>query len=81
MNDKIPKVFISYSWTPENNKRWVEQLVKRLESDGVQVVIDYNDLKLGYDKYAFMERIVNDQTIKKVLIIWSQALMVDFTIK
>ena len=69
IENKKNKVFISYSWTPENNKRWVEQLVKRLESDGVQVVIDYNDLKLGYDKYAFMERIVNDQTIKKVLII------------
>ena len=63
------KVFISYSWTPDCNKKWVEQLVHRLESDGVQVVIDFKDLKLGHDKYAFMERTVNDDTIKKVLII------------
>lgn len=63
------KVFVSYSWTPDCNKKWVEQLVHRLESDGVQVVIDFKDLKLGYDKYAFMERVVNDDTIKKVLII------------
>ena len=54
-NKKIEKVFISYSWTPDCNKKWVEQLVHRLESDGVQVVIDFKDLKLGHDKYAFME--------------------------
>ena len=63
------KVFVSYSWTPESNKKWVEQLVHRLESDGIQVVIDFKDLKLGHDKYAFMERTVNDDAIKRVLII------------
>jgi hypothetical protein len=63
------KVFVSYSWTPESNKRWVEQLVHRLEMDGVQVVIDFKDLKLGHDKYAYKERTVDDDTIKKVLII------------
>lgn len=63
------KVFVSYSWTPDCNKKWVEQLVHRLEADGVQVVIDFKDLKLGHDKYAFMERTVSDETIKKVLII------------
>lgn len=63
------KVFISYSWTPEGNKKWVRKLVQRLERDGVQVVIDYKDLKLGHDKFAFMERIVMDETIHKVLII------------
>ena len=68
-NEKERKVFVSYSWTPESNKKWVEQLVHRLESDGVKVVVDFNDLRLGHDKYAFMERIVNDDTIKKVLII------------
>lgn len=66
---KERRIFISYSWTPESNKRWVEQLVHRLEMDGVEVVIDFKDLKLGHDKYAFMERTVSDDTIKKVLII------------
>lgn len=69
LDTKSNKVFISYSWTPESNKKWVEQLVHRLEKDGVEVVIDFKDLKLGHDKYAFMERSVNDKTIKKVLII------------
>lgn len=68
-NTNAEKIFISYSWTPACNKKWVEQLVHRLESDGIEVVIDFKDLKLGHDKYAFMERTVNDDTIKKVLII------------
>lgn len=73
LDTKSNKVFISYSWTPERNKKWVEQLVHRLEKDGVEVVIDFKDLKLGHDKYAFMERLVNDDTIKKVLIICNKA--------
>ncbi len=66
---KVGKVFVSYSWTPESNKRWVEKLVHRLEADGVQVIVDFNDLRPGYDKYAFMERTVYDDSIKTVLII------------
>ena len=50
------KVFISYSWVPESNKEWVRKLAQKLEQDGVEVVIDYKDLRLGHDKYAFMER-------------------------
>ena len=26
------KVFISYSWVPEENKQWVEKLAKKLEN-------------------------------------------------
>ena len=48
------KVFISYSWVPEENKQWVEKLAKKLENDGIEVVIDYKNLKLGHDKYMFM---------------------------
>ena len=63
------KVFISYSWVPKENKQWVEKLAKKLENDGIEVVIDYKDLKLGHDKYEFMEKMVNDSSIDKVLII------------
>ncbi|WP_302435418.1 toll/interleukin-1 receptor domain-containing protein [Roseburia inulinivorans] len=63
------KVFISYSWVPEENKQWVEKLAKKLENDGIEVVIDYKNLKLGHDKYMFMEKMVNDSSIDKVLII------------
>ncbi len=67
--EKKKKVFISYSWVPASNKAWVVNLANRLEQDGVQVVVDYKDLKLGHDIYSFMQRAVNDETIDKVLII------------
>lgn len=67
--DKKKKVFISYSWVPSENKQWVKLLAGKLEKDGIEVVIDYKDLKLGHDKYAFMERMVGDPSIDKVLII------------
>lgn len=65
----ITKIFISYSWNPESNKERVSDLAKRLVNDGIHVVIDIWDLSPGQDKYHFMERMVNDSTISKVLVI------------
>lgn len=42
------KVFISYSWHPEENKIRVQQLARRLMSDGVDVTQDVWRLKDGY---------------------------------
>ena len=64
--DKEPRVFISYSWSSD---AIVMPLAERLISQGVDVVLDKWDLKEGQDKYAFMERSVNDPSITKVLII------------
>lgn len=64
-----PKVFISYSWHPEENKIRVQQLTRRLMSDGVDVILDVWSLKDGQDKYVFMEKMVTDSDINKVLII------------
>jgi len=47
----------------------VLELVERLIANGIDVVIDVYDLKEGQDKYAFMERSVNDSTIDRVLVI------------
>ncbi|WP_367119531.1 SEFIR domain-containing protein [Prevotella sp.] len=35
-----PKVFISYSWHPEENKVRVQRLAERLMGDGVNVILD-----------------------------------------
>mgnify|MGYP000515106752 FL=1 len=67
-----PKVFISYSWHPEKNKIWVQRLAERLIQDGVNVKLDVWDLKHGHDKYVFMEQMVKDPDIKKVLIICNE---------
>ena len=64
--DKIPKIFISYSWSSDE---LVVSLAERLVSHGVEVVLDKWDLKEGQDKYVFMEQCVNNSEIDKVLII------------
>ena len=69
-DDKIPKIFISYSWSRDT---LVMDLDNRLVSHGVDVVLDKWDLKEGNDKYEFMERCVNDPSITKVLIICDKA--------
>ncbi len=65
----IPKVFISYSWSTQLHINWVLELAEKLMNDGVNVILDKWDLKEGQDIYHFMEQMVNDETITKVLII------------
>ena len=64
-----PKVFISYSWHPKENQIRVQQLADRLSSDGVHVIIDIWDLQDGQDKNKFMEQMVTNPEVKKVLLI------------
>ena len=64
-----PKVFISYSWTSDKHKKTVIEWADRLLKDGVDVVIDVYELKLGHDKYQYMERAIVDQTITHILLI------------
>ena len=66
---ETPKIFISYSWHPTSNQLWVIKLAERLMSDGIDVVLDVWDLKDGHNKNVFMERMVNDPSIAKVLVI------------
>lgn len=49
-DDKIPKIFISYSWSRD---ALVLDLANRLVSHGVDVVLDKWDLKEGNDKQEF----------------------------
>lgn len=59
MNNKetvIPSVFISYSHDSEEHKNWVLQLATRLRSNGVDVILDRWNLKLGSNLASFMER-------------------------
>jgi hypothetical protein len=63
------KVFISYSWTTPEHENWVYELASRLTDDGIEVRLDKWDLRPGQDKYAFMESMVTDESINRVLII------------
>ncbi|MGZ3883211.1 MAG: toll/interleukin-1 receptor domain-containing protein [Flavisolibacter sp.] len=51
-----PLVFISYSHDSDIHKDWVLQLATRLRSNGVNVILDRWNLKLGTDLASFMER-------------------------
>ena len=72
MINNTPKVFISYSRQPEENIIRTQQLAERLTRDGVYVVIDLWDLKDGQDKNSYMEKMVTDPTVDKVLLICSK---------
>src|SRR5438046_544322 len=64
-----PKVFISYSWSSPEHEAWVLEFASSLVESGVDVVLDKGDLKEGHDKFAFMERMVTDAEITKVLVV------------
>lgn len=68
-NREPPRVFISYSWSSEEHQSKVVELAERLSGDGVHVTLDIWDLQPGHDKYAFMERMVTDPKIERVLLI------------
>ena len=76
-NTDKPHIFISYSWKPISNKKKTIELAERLSNDGVHVILDEWDLAEGQDKYLFMEQMVNNPDIKRVLLICNQ----EYTVK
>lgn len=50
-----PRVFTSYSHDSEEHKAWVLRLAGRLVSNGVDVILDQYDLRLGADLPGFIE--------------------------
>lgn len=51
-----PQVFISYSHDSEEHKNWIIQLATRLRSNGVDVILDAWNTRLGTDLASFMEQ-------------------------
>jgi len=66
-----PKVFISYTWTNDEYIHRVVDFANRLRSDGIEVLLDQNDLKVGNDMNDYMEKCVTDKTVTNVLILLS----------
>lgn len=64
-----PTVFLSYAWSPKENREKVLVLANRLEKDGVNVLYDKKCLLPGQDMNMFMESLATNPTIKKVLVI------------
>ena len=67
------KVFISYRWTSPEREDWVLKLATSLRSDGIDVILDKWHLQEGQDTLVFMEQMVSDPSVLKVLLICDQA--------
>lgn len=63
------KAFISYSWSSPEHEKWVLNLAEQLCENGIDVQLDKWGLKEGHDKFSFMEKMVTDPEIKKVIIV------------
>lgn len=64
-----PKLFISYSWSSRDHEAFVLKLATELRESGINVILDKWDLREGDDAPAFMERMVNDDSIQRVLLV------------
>lgn len=68
-----PRAFVSYSWSSPEHEAWVLRLASDLREQGVDVVLDKWDLLDGDDSLVFMERIVTDPHLKKVILVCDRA--------
>lgn len=68
-----PRLFISYSWSSDDHQKWVIDLATALREAGVDVVLDKWDLREGHDAHHFMEKMVSDVEIKKVVMVCDRA--------
>ena len=71
MEKKIehPKIFISYAWTSPEYEERVMNFASRLQSDGVEVLIDKWIMHPGSDTIDFMEQCVKDESVNFVLML------------
>lgn len=64
-----PRVFLSYSRSSLVAQHKMSFLTKSLESNGIEPVYDEKDLHPGNELDYFMEKILSDQSITKVLVL------------
>lgn len=64
-----PRIFISYRWSSPEHEEWVLRFAASLRESGIDAHLDKWHLKEGQDTLAFMESMVSDPAMKKVLLI------------
>ncbi|MGM4987516.1 SEFIR domain-containing protein [Tardiphaga sp. 841_E9_N1_2] len=69
LSKAAPKAFISYSWTSPKHEQWVIELANELVENGVDVILDKWNLREGHDAIQFMESMVTDTSVTKVIIV------------
>ncbi|WP_298919021.1 SEFIR domain-containing protein [uncultured Algimonas sp.] len=73
MMKEPPVVYISYSWSSQEHIDRVLELATYLRENGVDVRIDRWNLREGQDANAFMESMVSDPKVDKVIIVSDRA--------
>jgi TIR domain len=68
-----PRTFISYSWTSPEHELVVLNLATELREAGVDAILDKWDLREGQEATAFMEKMVADQSVSKVVMVVDRA--------
>jgi TIR domain len=71
-----PKLFVSYSWSNPDHAAWVLDLAQQLVSQGIDVKLDKWDLLPGHDANVFMESMVGDPSVTKVVMICDQSYII-----
>jgi len=66
---RTPKVLLSYAWIDKRHDAKVEKLAAWLRRYGIDAELHRWDLRAGQDVNAFMERMVSDPAVTKVLVI------------
>ena len=59
-DERVPKIFISYSHDSPDHKKWVGELASTLVKNGIDIILDQWDLGLGDDIAKFMETSVSE---------------------
>ena len=68
-NNHTPEVFISNSWSSDEYIEWVRQLAEEISQYNTIVHLDQWELLPGDDKFVYMEKMVNDPKIEKVIVL------------
>ncbi len=68
-NIPIRRIFISYSWSSDDYANRVRELCEELANHALDVELDQWSLEKGDDKYHYMERMVKDPSVEKILIL------------
>lgn len=64
-----PKAFLSYAWTSPEHIDWVIKLATDLRTQGVDVILDKWKLREGHDANAFMEQMMSDKSVTRVIMV------------
>lgn len=70
ISNRLPLVFISYSYDSEQHKKWVKSIAKKIILTGkANVILDQNDFKPGMDVFETMKNTI--LKVDKVLVVFT----------